>query len=51
MPETLRTGPSFVVTATGLATLRAGATVVLANEFSVAEGGSLTVEIDPALLP
>ena len=49
--QILRTGPSFVVEASGAATLRAGAELILGNGVSVEAGGSLVGEIDASLLP
>jgi hypothetical protein len=48
---TLTTGSTFLVEATGDATLRAGEAVILSDGFSVLNGGQLTVEIDSSLLP
>lgn len=46
---TVTAGNGFAVGATGDVTLRAGRAVILESGFSVADGGSLAVVIDPAL--
>ncbi len=46
---TIFAGNGFVVGSTGDVTLRAGGSVVLQDGFSVQAGGSLDIEIDPAL--
>jgi uncharacterized repeat protein (TIGR01451 family) len=49
--QTLTAGPALTVTATGELTLRAGLRVVLTDGFVVQPGGSLVVQVDPALDP
>lgn len=48
---TVSTWSGFSVTDGGSATLRAGETVFLRDDSSVATGGSLTIEIDPSVCP
>jgi hypothetical protein len=47
----LTTGADLPVLSTGELTLRAGQSIQMGDEFSVANGGALTVEIDPGLEP
>jgi len=47
--QSLTAGSGFVVGSTGAVTLRAGEVVALESGFSVAVGGQLSAEIDPAL--
>ena len=48
---TITVGPSYVIAAGGDLTLRAGLEVILEAGVEVQDGGALTIEVDPDLLP